>query len=85
MRPWCTCAVRRTPPEREHGIHLLDAALGIDWPEDTQPLLSEKDAAAPMLSEAAESGLLPEYGGCLQWYDRLRSDQPAEQVIAAQL
>jgi dTDP-4-dehydrorhamnose 3,5-epimerase len=71
-------------PEREHGIHPLDPALGIDWPKDMQPLLSEKDAAAPTLSEAAERRLLPEYGECLEWYGRLRSDQSAERVIATQ-
>ncbi|HEX4812914.1 MAG TPA: dTDP-4-dehydrorhamnose 3,5-epimerase, partial [Nonomuraea sp.] len=31
-------------PGREHGIHPLDPALGIDWPADLEPLLSDKDA-----------------------------------------
>jgi hypothetical protein len=46
------------------------------------PLLSEKDAAAPTLREAAEKGLLPEYKECLDWFGRLRKDQSAEPVIS---
>lgn len=52
-------------PGREHGIHPLDPAIGIDWPttaRDGSPLqyeLSEKDSVAPTLAEALESGLLP--------------------------
>ncbi len=49
-------------PRREHGVHPLDPALGIDWPLGT-PLLSGKDAAAPTLSEARAAGLLPTYRG----------------------
>jgi dTDP-4-dehydrorhamnose 3,5-epimerase len=52
-------------PGREHGIHPLDAELGIAWPttaRDGSPLtlrLSDKDAAAPSLADALASGLLP--------------------------
>jgi dTDP-4-dehydrorhamnose 3,5-epimerase len=55
-------------PEREHGIHPLDPALGIEWPSNSRdgspivPELSEKDAAASSLAEAASSGLLPTHG-----------------------
>lgn len=55
-------------PRREHGVHPLDPALGIDWPSGVEPVLSEKDAAAPMLAQAAEQGLLPSYAGCLAHY-----------------
>jgi dTDP-4-dehydrorhamnose 3,5-epimerase len=54
-------------PGREHGVHPLDPAIGIDWPDvgpDGDPLaglLSDKDAAAPTLAEAVESGLLSSY------------------------
>lgn len=54
-------------PGREHGVHPLDPALGIQWPttaRDGSPLtpqLSAKDAAAPTLAEAAEQGLLPRW------------------------
>ena len=60
-------------PGREHGINPLDPALGIVWPHDVEPLLSPKDAAAPTLAEAGESGLLPSYDDCLALYARLRS------------
>lgn len=52
-------------PGREHGIHPLDAEVGIAWPttgrngEPLEPLLSEKDLAAPSLAEAVTQGLLP--------------------------
>ena len=54
-------------PGREHGIHPLDAEVGIVWPttgRDGSPLspsLSEKDAAAPTLSDARSAGLLPRF------------------------
>lgn len=50
---------------REHGIHPLDAELGIDWPATARdgtpltPLLSDKDGVAPSLREAEAQGLLP--------------------------
>ncbi|QHT56325.1 dTDP-4-dehydrorhamnose 3,5-epimerase [Cellulomonas sp. H30R-01] len=52
-------------PGREHGVHPLDPALGIDWPTvgrdgtPLTPLLSPKDAEAPSLAEAEQQGLLP--------------------------
>lgn len=55
-------------PGREHGVHPLDPEIGISWPttgRDGSPLelrLSDKDAAAPSLSEAAAAGLLPDAG-----------------------
>lgn len=54
-------------PGAEHGINPLDPELGIEWPtlaRDGSPLvyeLSEKDTAAPGLTAARESGLLPDY------------------------
>ncbi len=54
-------------PGREHGIHPLDPTIGIEWPTSDRtgrplvPQLSEKDAAAPTLDEAAASGALPEF------------------------
>jgi dTDP-4-dehydrorhamnose 3,5-epimerase len=54
-------------PEREHEVHPLDPAIGIDWGlGDTPPELSAKDAAAPSLAEAAERGLLPAWAACQQ-------------------
>ena len=61
-------------PGREHGVHPLDPAIGIDWPADVTPLLSPKDAAAPTLAEAAAGGLLPSYDVCRSYYASLRDD-----------
>ncbi|MEU9168822.1 dTDP-4-dehydrorhamnose 3,5-epimerase [Streptomyces sp. NPDC048420] len=65
-------------PEREHGIHPLDPDIGIDWPDDVTPLLSEKDAAAPSLAEAHRLGLLPSYADCRAYADHLRGVQRTE-------
>jgi dTDP-4-dehydrorhamnose 3,5-epimerase len=54
-------------PDREHGVHPLDPALGIPWPDGIEPLLSAKDAAAPSLAEAEAAGLLPDYRTCLAY------------------
>jgi dTDP-4-dehydrorhamnose 3,5-epimerase len=64
-------------PGREHGIHPLDPALAIAWPErdtDGQPLeslLSPKDAALPTLAEAAELGVLPSFAEATRFYAEL--------------
>ncbi|MFJ4921900.1 dTDP-4-dehydrorhamnose 3,5-epimerase [Streptomyces sp. NPDC088725] len=58
-------------PGREHGINPLDPALGIEWPGDIAPLLSDKDAAAPTLAQAEEQGLLPSYEKCRAYYEEL--------------
>jgi dTDP-4-dehydrorhamnose 3,5-epimerase len=50
-------------PGHEHGVHPLDGELDIAWPV-AAPLLSEKDAAAPSLSEARAVELLPKYTEC---------------------
>jgi len=54
-------------PTAEHGIHPLDAEICVAWPSRSrdgsplEPLLSEKDEAAPTLAQALESGLLPRF------------------------
>jgi dTDP-4-dehydrorhamnose 3,5-epimerase len=53
-------------PQREHAVHPLDPALGIEWPPDS-PVLSDRDATAPPLAEAKARGLLPDYQACLDW------------------
>jgi 5-epimerase len=60
-------------PAREHGIDPLDPALGLPWPEDVEPILSDKDRAAPSLAAAEASGLLPNYTDCKAYYQRLRA------------
>jgi len=47
-------------PDKEFGVHPLDADLAIDFGVDADELLlSPKDQAAPSLSEALAEGLLP--------------------------
>jgi dTDP-4-dehydrorhamnose 3,5-epimerase len=61
-------------PEREHTVHPLDPRLAIDWPV-SEPILSRRDAAAPSLAQALESGLLPRYETCREYAESLRTDQ----------
>ncbi len=61
-------------PKAEHGITPTDPALGLPWPDDIAPVLSEKDATAPTLAEALEAGLLPRYDACTAWYAQLRGE-----------
>jgi dTDP-4-dehydrorhamnose 3,5-epimerase len=50
-------------PSIERTISALDPALALPWPTDIEPILSERDAAAPALADAAGAGLLPRYSG----------------------
>lgn len=64
-------------PGREHGVHPLDADLGISWPaagrdgRTLEPLLSPKDAQAPSLAQAASRGILPDHGEARAFVDEL--------------
>jgi dTDP-4-dehydrorhamnose 3,5-epimerase len=58
-------------PDREHAVHALDADLAIAWPA-SRPALSDRDAAAPSLSQARQRGLLPDYQTCLDHTRSLR-------------
>ncbi|NYF58884.1 dTDP-4-dehydrorhamnose 3,5-epimerase family protein [Micromonospora purpureochromogenes] len=60
-------------PTGEHAVHPLDADLAIEWPAEA-PQLSARDAAAPTLAQARESGLLPEYEACRAFTASLRPD-----------
>jgi len=51
-------------PAAEHGIHPLDPALGLPWPEGLELVLSDKDAAAPTLAQALAAGGLPRVENC---------------------
>jgi len=67
-------------PGREHGVHPMDAAIGIEWPteaRDGTPLvhsLSPKDDQAPALADLVDSGLLPTYAEAQEYVDSLRID-----------
>ena len=64
-------------PEREHEVHPLDSAIGIEWPttgrngEVLTHQLSGKDSAAPSLAEAEKRGLLPTADAVAQWRESL--------------
>ncbi|MEJ2578967.1 MAG: dTDP-4-dehydrorhamnose 3,5-epimerase [Kineosporiaceae bacterium] len=58
-------------PTGEHGLTPLDPDLAITWPSDVEPVLSDKDTAAPTLAAAAEAGLLPRYEDCRALYAAL--------------
>jgi dTDP-4-dehydrorhamnose 3,5-epimerase len=60
-------------PTREHTVHVLDPEIGVRWPVD-EPLLSERDAAAPTLAQAREQGLLPDYVASREYIRSLRTD-----------
>ena len=64
-------------PGHEHGVNPLDPAIGIAWPtgEGWEPVLSEKDAAAPTLEEALQAGELPRYADCAAYQDVLRAER----------
>jgi dTDP-4-dehydrorhamnose 3,5-epimerase len=52
-------------PAAEHAIDPFDLTLGIPWPlARDQLILSERDAAAPSIAEAARAGLLPTWEAC---------------------
>jgi dTDP-4-dehydrorhamnose 3,5-epimerase len=63
-------------PTGEHGVHPLDPELAIEWPATT-PQLSERDAAAPTLAQAAAIGVLPDYATC-QAFTRSLASSPQE-------
>ncbi len=69
----CTAAYN---PAAEHGVHPLDPALGIRWPEGLTPRLSPKDDAAPTLAEAEAEGLLPTWERCRARADELARRRP---------
>ncbi|WP_029106936.1 dTDP-4-dehydrorhamnose 3,5-epimerase [Mycobacterium sp. URHD0025] len=57
-------------PDREHTI--LATTLGIDWPIEGEPVLSERDAAAPTLEQVRAAGLLPTWDEARAFVDDLR-------------
>jgi dTDP-4-dehydrorhamnose 3,5-epimerase len=59
-------------PQREHGINPLDPEVGLIFPADApEPLLSDKDTAAPDLLEARDLGLLPTWDQAREFYQSL--------------
>lgn len=60
-------------PEREHGITPLDPELALPWVEGLEPVLSDKDAAAPTLRHALDAGTLPSRAACDDRAEALRA------------
>jgi dTDP-4-dehydrorhamnose 3,5-epimerase len=59
-------------PESEHGIHPLDADLALPFPYAPEELLiSPKDADAPTLAVALDSGMLPGWSEARARYGEL--------------
>ena len=65
-------------PAAEHGVHPLDPALGLPWPDDVDLVLSAKDAEAPSLAEAQAAGMLPSSDACLAHAATLTADATAD-------
>lgn len=69
-------------PGREHGINPMDAAIGINWPNEKRDggqlelILSEKDSAAPTLHEAEAAGQLPRYDDVRRFIAGLGNQEP---------
>src|ERR1700756_3465114 len=72
-------------PGREHGVHPLDPDIGIEWPADTEPVLSGKDAAAPTLEAGRQGGLLPAYADCEAYLGSMREAAKAPNSISSRL
>ncbi|MFJ4918333.1 dTDP-4-dehydrorhamnose 3,5-epimerase family protein [Streptomyces sp. NPDC088725] len=53
-------------------VNALDPVIGIPWDLTSEPLMSDKDKAAPSLTEAVAAGLLPTYTDCLAHYEKIR-------------
>jgi epimerase EvaD len=51
--------------QNELAVAPLDPELALPIPPDVEPVLSERDTAAPTLIQARRLGLLPDYETCL--------------------
>ncbi|MGH3796226.1 MAG: dTDP-4-dehydrorhamnose 3,5-epimerase family protein [Pseudonocardiaceae bacterium] len=60
-------------PGAERTVNPLDPGLALPWPTGLQPVLSDKDRAAPTLASAAEAGILPRWQDCQARYSALRA------------
>lgn len=63
-------------PDREHTINALDRDLDITWPAlDGEPILSDRDRAAPTLAQTEAAGLLPTWEQTKAFVDELRRER----------
>jgi dTDP-4-dehydrorhamnose 3,5-epimerase len=63
-------------------VHPLDPEIGLPLAFAGTPILSDRDAAAPTLREAAELGLLPSYDACEALLDARRRPTAGSGVLA---
>ncbi|RCV47601.1 dTDP-4-dehydrorhamnose 3,5-epimerase family protein [Marinitenerispora sediminis] len=64
--------------ENELALSVFDPALGLPIPDDIEPVLSERDRAAPTLAEARAAGVLPTYADSVRREEALHAaGQPA--------
>ncbi|TDC45405.1 dTDP-4-keto-6-deoxy-D-glucose epimerase [Actinomadura sp. KC345] len=52
--------------ENELALSVFDPALGVPVPDGIEPIMSERDSAAPGLDKVEADGTLPEYAECLE-------------------
>lgn len=62
-------------PSSEKTVDPLDPSLALPWPTDLEPVLSDRDRAAPGVVAAAALGQLPSYDACLARYADLAGDR----------
>jgi epimerase EvaD len=58
--------------ENELALTMLDTTLGLPLPAGLEPVLSERDQAAPTLEKALAAGLLPGYDVCVSLEQQFR-------------
>jgi dTDP-4-dehydrorhamnose 3,5-epimerase len=68
-------------PATDHEVYPLDPQIGIAWPRDVEPVLSDKDAAAPELTVACDAGWLPSYADCKRASEELRTRRAVSQIV----
>jgi dTDP-4-dehydrorhamnose 3,5-epimerase len=62
-------------PASEFTVNAFDPELALPWPSDPEPVLSDRDRAAPRLAEVRAAGLLPSYAECVARAELRRSGQ----------
>jgi dTDP-4-dehydrorhamnose 3,5-epimerase len=63
----------RYAPTRERIVHVRDEELALPLPAGVEPIISERDANAPSLTELRAAGLLPRYDECQRLYHAHRA------------
>lgn len=69
-------------PEREHAVNAFDAQIAVDW-GIADPRTSDRDGAAPGLTEARAAGLLPDFAECRTYVEQLRAQGDDRDTSAA--